>query len=176
MDHVDTYALDTHVAGDGREQIDGVRGIVYAIIFLVLLPVVYYLGSALFQIFSYLDARVSNKFLLAQFVALGSLVGGISLYFLREHQRMVYALLEIAFAIVTAGGAIYNFRQSNLGVWLALAASTYLVVRGLENMQKANFKLIDKCNIYVGEHIFRGSLCVTDTDKLEEAQRTQSKA
>jgi hypothetical protein len=178
MDHVDTYALDTYVPGDGNEQIEGVQGIVYAIIFFVLLPLLYFSGSALFQIFSYLDARVSNKFLLAQLVALVSLVGGISLYFLREHKRMLYALLEMAFAIVTAGAAIYKLSDSNLNVWLALAASTYLVVRSLENMQKANFKLIDKCNVYVGEHVFRRTkpLCDGEAVKLETAQHNTTEA
>ena len=178
MDHVDKYSLDTYVPGDGSEQIEGVRGIVYTIIFFVFLPIVYYLVSNWFQVFSYLDDRVSNKFVLSQIVALAALVGGTSLYFLREHKRMLYALLEMAFAIVTAGTAIYKLRESNLSVWLALAASTYLVVRSLENMQKANFKLIDKCNVYVGEYVFRlkETLVRDETVKREETDRTQPKA
>src|SRR6185503_17895425 len=43
----------------------------------------------------------------------------------------------------------WNRYLSDLSIWLALAASTYLVVRSLENLHQANFRLIDSCNDYV---------------------------
>lgn len=154
--HVDLYTSRyKYSSGEGDEQIEGVMGIVYTVLLFLFVVGVYYLASSFIHIFSYLDARVSNKFLLAQFVALGALLSGLGLYFLREHRRMLYALLEMAFALVTGGAAIYKLKEGDLSVWLALAASTYLVVRSLENMHKAGFTLIDTFNIYVGKHIFR---------------------
>lgn len=154
IDHVDAYALDTYTSGEGKEQIEGVMGIIYTIVFFLFLVGVYYLVSSLFHLFTYLDAKIPNKFLLAQLVALGALISGVGLYLLREHRRMLYALLEMAVAIVTGGAAVYKVDEGDLSVWLALAASTYLVVRSLENMQKAGFKFTDKFNNYLGRLIF----------------------
>jgi hypothetical protein len=68
---------------------------------------------------------------------------------------MLYGLLELALAVVTGGAAISKVREGDLSVWLALAASMYLVVRSLDNMHQSGFKLIDTCNDYVGTRIFR---------------------
>jgi hypothetical protein len=144
--HIPTHADD--------EQIKGVMGIIYAITFLAFLGVLYYLANGLFHIFSYLSVIVPNEFVFAQLVALGALIGGICLFFLREHKRMLYALLELAVAIITGGTTISRLKDGDLYVWLALTASVYLVVRSLENMQKAGFTFINTCNDYVGQHIF----------------------
>jgi hypothetical protein len=139
--------------GESDEPINDVM-ILYGLVFLAFLVGFYLLAAKLFHIFSILNASISNKFILAQLVALGTLVGGIGLYFLREHRRMLYALLEMAFAIITGGAAISRVAGGDLSVWLALGASVYLVVRSLENMHKAGFPLIAACNNYVGRHIF----------------------
>jgi hypothetical protein len=152
--HIDTYSTDTYSLGEGNEQIEGVMGVLYTIAFFAFLVGLYYLASKMFHIFTYLNESISNRLILAQFVALGTLVCGISLYFLREHRRMLYALLEMAFAIITGGATLSKLKDGDLSVWLALAAATYLVVRSLENMHKAGFTFIDTCNNYLGKHVF----------------------
>jgi hypothetical protein len=153
IEHIDTYSIDTPT-GEGEEQIAGLMGIVYTIAFFAFLGILYYLASGLFHIFTFLRAIAPNEFILAQVVALGALIGGICLFFLREHKRMLYALLEMAVAIITGGTAISRLKDGDLYVWLALLGSVYLVVRSLENMQKAGFTFINTCNDYVGQHIF----------------------
>jgi hypothetical protein len=74
--------------------------------------------GGLFHIFSYLKTIVPSEFILAQLVALGALIGGICLFFLREHKRMLYALLEIAVAIITGGTAISRLKDGDLYVWV----------------------------------------------------------
>ena len=141
---------------EGEEVFKGVMGIVYAIAFGIFLGVLYILVHVLFHIFTYLSAIVENEFILAQLAALGALIGGVCLFFLREHKRMLYALLEMAVAIITGGTAISRLKDGDLYVWLALMASVYLVVRSLENMQKAGFTFISTCNDYVGQFLIAG--------------------
>src|SRR2546429_8684651 len=71
---------------------------------------------------------------------------GISLYAFREKYLALYAYLEITFGIFygiyTIGekshwGTISDSSASNLASWTALAASLYIVVRGLDNRNKA---------------------------------------
>jgi hypothetical protein len=74
---------------------------------------------------------------------------GISLFAIREKYLMLYARLEILFGIIygiyTIGdknhwGTIRDSGASNLATWTALAASLYIVVRGLDNRNKAVMK------------------------------------
>ena len=150
-----------------EEPFRGLMGIVYAIGFGIALGVLYGLAHGLFHIFTYLNAIVPNEFVLAQLVALGALIGGVCLFFLREHKRLLYALLEMAVAIITGGTAISRLRDGDLYVWLALMASVYLVVRSLENMQKAGFTFINTCNDYVGQSLFaRRTNSVSTSDEV----------
>lgn len=74
---------------------------------------------------------------------------GMTLYAIRERRLMLYARLEILFGIFygiyTIGdknhwGTIKDSGTSNLATWTALAASLYIVVRGLDNRNKAMMK------------------------------------
>lgn len=160
----------TLFTGETDEPIQGAM-ILYGIVFFAFLAGLYLLTPRLFHIFSSFNGHASNT-LLAQLMALGTLLGGISLYFLREHRRMLYALLEMAFAIITGGAAISRLNGGDLSVWLALAASTYLVVRSLDNMHKAGFTFIDTCNNYVGTHIFaRQNNSTKAVDVLSKKER-----
>ncbi len=93
---------------------------------------------SLFHLFTFLSEKIEDQILLAQWGGLGILTGGILLYFLRERRRRLYATLEIAFGVVGGGAAIGRVKeQGNFAVWLAVAGSAYLVVRGIDNMQKS---------------------------------------
>jgi hypothetical protein len=74
---------------------------------------------------------------------------GILLFAIRERRLMLYARLEILFGIFygiyTIGdknhwGTFKDSDTSNLATWTALAASLYIVVRGLDNRNKALIK------------------------------------
>lgn len=127
--------------GHRSESDDALGGIValgYIILFVAFIAVLAYLANTLPHLFTTLDRNVENKYLLALIGGLGSLLVGVSLYYFRERKRMQYALLEIAFGLVTGGVAILRVNtQGDLGVWVALSAAAYLVVRGMDNLQKA---------------------------------------
>lgn len=75
---------------------------------------------------------------------------GIALFEIRERHLMLYARLEILFGVFsgiytigerTHWGAVKDSGTINLATWTALAASLYIVVRGLDNRKKAIMKL-----------------------------------
>jgi hypothetical protein len=59
---------------------------------------------------------------------------GISLYTLRSLARVVYGVLEFAFASVSCWQSISYLRQEQVNATIAVAASAYLVVRGCDNI------------------------------------------
>jgi hypothetical protein len=93
------------------------------------------------HLFTTLDANIQDKWLLGLLVGTGTLLAGFGLYYVRKHWRLQYALLEIAFAFTTAWVAMGRIHtQGDLGIWVALSASAYLVVRGLDNLKTAREK------------------------------------
>jgi len=133
-----TFSVRPGNAREDEQQMEGLKALLYTLVFGAFLIAIYFLTTRLFHVFSILNEEIHDKFQLAQMGALGTLIAGVALFFLREHRRLFYAMLEISFALVTAGVAIGKVRtQGDLSVWIAVAASSYLVVRGMENMQKS---------------------------------------
>lgn len=103
-----------------------------------ILVFVIWLLAQLPWLFSTLATSVENKMLLGLIGATIASAIGTALYFLRKNRRMLYAITEIAFAIATAWTAANRVTpEGDLSVWLAIGASTSLVVAGLENIQVA---------------------------------------
>lgn len=120
------------------EDLSGIEALVRTVLLFVFIGIIFYATIVLPQLFTILDKNIPNKITLALIGAIGSLIVGLGLYYFREQKRMYYALLEIAFGIVTGGiGILRVSTQGDLSVWLALSASAYLIVRGLDNLQKA---------------------------------------
>jgi threonine/homoserine/homoserine lactone efflux protein len=66
------------------------------------------------------------------------LIFGIALYRLREKRRMYYAVFEISFALVSTWISINNIEdRPNMTTWIALAGAVYLIIRGIDNYNKA---------------------------------------
>ena len=133
---------DRYVSYRHRHQTDGdyegIEAIGRIALFVAFLAIVFYLTRTLPRLFTILDRNISNKFILASIGAIGSFMVGLGLYYFRERKRMYYSLLEIALGIVTGAIGILRVNtQGNLSVWLALSASAYLVVRGLDNLHTA---------------------------------------
>ncbi len=133
-----TFSVNASAGVADEEQVQGIKAVALTCLFAIFLPGVYYLATWTFHLFSFLNERIQDKMLLGQLAAGSTLFVGIGLYVLRERRRMIYATLEIAFAVVTAALAVSKVKtQGDLGVWIAIAASAYLVVRGMENLQKS---------------------------------------
>ena len=133
-----TFSVRPGDAGENEQHMEGMKALLYTLVFGAFLVGIYFLTTRLFHVFSILNEEFPDKFQLGQLAALGTLIAGVALFFLRERWRLLYAILEISFAVVTAGVAIGKVRtQGDLSVWVAVAASAYLVVRGMENVQKS---------------------------------------
>jgi hypothetical protein len=71
-------------------------------------------------------------------VFLGVAAIGYGLFRLRQAHQAVYGLLEVMFGIITANYAWPNFYQtSSVGSIAALLGSLYVIVRGLDNIDKS---------------------------------------
>lgn len=68
-------------------------------------------------------------------VAFAVLIAGLMLFWLRRTDRFAYGLVEIASALVVAGYTAWAPDGGPVARVLALLAATYIVVRGLDNMQ-----------------------------------------
>lgn len=143
--HTFSIAASSYV--EEEYQTKGLTALLYTTVFVALMVGLVYSVPRLFHLFTILDEQIPDKFMLAQIGSLGTLFGGVCLFFLRERKRMLYATLEMAFAIVMGGTAISRVKyEGDLGVWLAVAASAYLIVRGMENIQKAGFSIAGSWN------------------------------
>jgi hypothetical protein len=99
---------------------------------------IYYLAKTLPQLFTTLNKNIESKWVLGLIGASGASVVGLSLFYLRENKRLIYALLELGFAFATGWIAVGRVNtQDDLSVWTALGAAAYLVVRGMDNLTKA---------------------------------------
>ena len=126
------YALEARAKGGKAREWERAAQYVGSFLFLVL---------ALYQAYS---AGYLQKY--AQHVAEGDikarltailllfLLGGL-LYQLREKERRLYALLELAIAALTAYSSLKNLAQWwEVSAWMPIAGAVYLVVRGLDNL------------------------------------------
>jgi hypothetical protein len=121
-----------------EEDMEGVKALLIVVGMVAFGLALWYVTSKLSRIFTYLDHRFPDRVTLGIYVSLATLIAGALLFALREIKRRLYACIELMFALVTAGVAIGKLKtQGELAVWLALAASAYLVVRGLENLQRS---------------------------------------
>ncbi|MER9390177.1 hypothetical protein [Mesorhizobium sp. M0435] len=70
---------------------------------------------------------------------LQAVFGGVFLYWLRGRNRLLYGLLEVAFALFLLGFAIIthvgppDFSQANIGYLAQIAAGIYVLIRGFDN-------------------------------------------
>ena len=151
-----TSGLPASAGIPDKEIAESITALALTCLFAVLLLGVYNLAAWLFHLFSYLNDKIPDKVLLGQLTAMGTLFGGIALFVLRERRRAIYATLEIAFAVVTSGIAASKVRtQGDLSVWIAIAASCYLVVRGVENLQKSGITVSESWNRFLASLIVR---------------------
>jgi hypothetical protein len=135
--------MDRYVGNSGGREFDdaGVLAVMSILFLAAFIFIIVFLLRTLPHLFSILDKNIQAKWVLGLIGATATTTVGVSLYCLRSRKRMLYALLEIAFAIVTGWTAIFRLTsQGDLGVWLALAAAAYLIVRGLDNWQQAKDK------------------------------------
>jgi hypothetical protein len=62
---------------------------------------------------------------------------GWLLYKIRESERIIYALLELAAAAVTAYASLDSLRSwREVTSWVPIAGAVYLVVRGMDNLSQ----------------------------------------
>lgn len=129
----DTTGRESVTFRQGCSALFWVNSVLFVLIGLVYVTFVY-----LPFIFSFLDRRLQNRYLLG---AIGSLVAlgiGFGFYRLRQRHRRIYALIEIAVAVVTAWASVNRISaQGDLATWVGLAASAYISVRGFDNYQLA---------------------------------------
>lgn len=154
--YIDTSTRTVNSDWDVDEEdqhMKGILGIFYLIFFIALVAGGYYVITNLFHLPKLLNQHIDKR-VLSMIGAVGVFVAGTILYFFRQHKRLLYAVVEIAFAIVTGGIAMRNAgTQEDLSVWIALVAAAYLVVRGMDNLQQGGFHPIDICNRFLSEHV-----------------------
>jgi fluoride ion exporter CrcB/FEX len=132
---IDRY-VGNSVSRDSDDE--GTLAVIYILVFAAFIFIIIFLFRTLPHLFSILDKNIQEKWVLGFIGAISTTTVGVSLYYLRSRKRMLYALLELAFAIVTGWTAIFRLAsQGDLGVWLALGAASYLIVRGLDNWHQA---------------------------------------
>jgi hypothetical protein len=143
---MDSYGTSCNGGEHGRDKVSFRQGC--SALFWINLVTILFIALAIFvfgylpYIFSFLDDHIQNKYLLGAIGSFVTLLIGFSLYRLRERKLRIYALVEIAVALVTGWISITRIKvQGDLAIWVALAASAYITVRGLDNYQKAKEKL-----------------------------------
>jgi 2-polyprenyl-3-methyl-5-hydroxy-6-metoxy-1,4-benzoquinol methylase len=112
------------------------------------IALIIFLSEVIPHFFSLLKGQVKNDALLAAICSGFTLLFGTGLFYLRKSKRKLYSILEIVFAMATIWVATIKLEvQGDLSVWLAIGASAYLMVRGLDNWyialeEDANKRLI----------------------------------
>ena len=138
----------------GDANVHGMRGIVLAALFAGVAYVGYHLATTAFHLFSLLGRTIHDNWILGEIGAVATVAVGTVLYLVREIKRFWYALAELVFAALTGGFAISRVgsqvgSQGDLGAWVALGASSYLVVRGLDNLKQSGVDVAARCRPFI---------------------------
>lgn len=112
------------------------------------------LGKALDRLWLFWSGLTDNSIRAVVGTFAVAVVAG-ALYVFREAKRMYYGLLELAFGLASTAHACQTASTKPFEVFLAMAASVYLIVRGLENYFKGRVEVTERTPSGISGNIFK---------------------